>query len=132
MAIVQEKNIITRSAGRNTSARSQWPGWNSHQNQNQSKTSKKQTEQNKQTKNHFFPLVLPCFGRELVGRPPDPLALSESASLTQAYPFQSCVSLPYPTAERIQKTVLDMYPTPRKPKQKSLAPQVWEEPLRSL
>lgn len=25
-----------------------------------------------------------------------------------------------------------MYPTPRKPKQKILAPQIWEETLRSL
>lgn len=25
-----------------------------------------------------------------------------------------------------------MHPTPRKPKQKILAPQIWEEPLRSL
>jgi hypothetical protein len=39
------------------------------------------------TEKHFSPLMLPCFGREFVSRPPDPPALLESASLIQAYPF---------------------------------------------
>lgn len=39
------------------------------------------------TEKHSSPHRLPRLGREFVGRPPDPPALSESASLTQAYLF---------------------------------------------